>query len=300
MSVLSHLLDPELVERLAGVALSARSVVRGSVAGTHRSPVRGASIEFRQHRAYTPGDELRRLDWRVLGRTDRTYVREYDEETNLRAMLLLDVSGSMGYGRPHGKLEFAKRLCAALAYVMLARTESVGLAGFEGRLTGYLRPHAGSTQVATLLWALERLEPGGGSDVDASAAQLVERLDRRALVVLVSDLLCPVEQFARALARLGHERHEVVVVRVLHRDEIEFPFRHWGRFTGLEREPPVLLESSAVRWQYLRAFAEHARGLDEIARKAAAPLLTARSDDDLFNVVLSVVRRRPLVAAERS
>lgn len=295
MPLLSQLLDPELIERLDGLALSARSVVRGSVAGSYRSPVRGASVEFRQHRAYAPGDELRRLDWRILGRTDRTYVREYDEETNLRALLLLDVSGSMGYGRRHHKLEFARRFCAALAYLALAGGESVGLASFAERLTGYLPPHSGSTQLAVLLDALERLHPTGTSNLDASAAQLVERLDRRALVVVVGDLLCPLGQFARAMARLGHERHEVVVVRVLHRDEIEFPFRQWARFAGLERETPVLLEASAVRGHYLRSFAAHARGLHEVARGRSASLLTARSDGDLFDLVSSVVRRRTVV-----
>jgi uncharacterized protein (DUF58 family) len=299
MSTISRLLDPELVERLRGLALSARRVVRGSVAGLHRSPVRGASVEFRQHRAYSPGDELRRLDWRVLGRTDRTFVREYDEETNLRSVMLLDVSGSMAYGRRAGKMDFARRLVAAIGYLMLSRTESVGLATFSDRLRGYLRPHSGTTQLATLLEALERIEPAGASDPETSAAQLADRLDRRALVILFSDLLCPTERFARTLARLRHERHELIVVRVLHRDEIEFPFRQWTRFAGMEGEPPALLEPSATRAYYRQAFSEHETRLIEIARQADVALLPAVSDDDLFDVVLSVVRRRPATLMER-
>lgn len=300
MPVISRLLDPELVERLRGLALSARRVVRGSVAGSHRSPVRGASIEFRQHRAYVPGDELRRLDWRVLGRTDRTFVREYDEETNLRAMLLLDVSGSMGYGRRANKLDFARRLSAAIAYLMLSRTESVGLATFSDRLRGFLRPHSGTTQLAIFLEALERLESAGASDPEMAAAQLAERLDRRALVILISDLLCRAEKFSRALARLRHERHELIVLRVLHRDEIEFPFRSWTRFAGMENESAALVEPAIARAAYLRAFSEHASRLDHLARQADVPLLSAVTDDDLFDVVLALVRRRPTGPTERS
>src|SRR5688500_19427934 len=126
MSFVSRYLEPNLIERRNHLQLSARSVVEGSIVGAHRSPVKGASVEFRQHRFYTPGDEPRRLDWRVLGRTDRPYVKEYDEETNLRAAFPLDTSGSMAYGKPEPKFEYGCRLVAALSYLMLGQTESVG------------------------------------------------------------------------------------------------------------------------------------------------------------------------------
>src|ERR1700722_9667233 len=132
MSLVTRFLEPQLVERLNHLQLSARRVVEGSISGQHRSPVKGASVEFRQHRFYTPGDEPRRLDWRVLGRTDRPYIKEYDEETNLRCVLLLDCSGSMAYGRPDKtKFDYAARLAASLAYLMLGQTESVGLGLFR-------------------------------------------------------------------------------------------------------------------------------------------------------------------------
>src|SRR5688500_10341699 len=144
MSFVSRYLEPNLVERLNHLSLSARSVVEGSTAGLHRSPLKGASIEFRQHRAYVPGDEPRRLDWRVLGRTDRPYVKEYDEETNLRCALMLDCSGSMAYsGKSGTKFDYAAKLVASLAYLMLGQTESVGLALFRGRVEQWLSPHAG-------------------------------------------------------------------------------------------------------------------------------------------------------------
>src|SRR5580658_6559288 len=137
MSSVGRYLDPALVERLSAFQLSARNVVEGATTGQHRSPVKGASVEFRQHRFYTPGDEPRRLDWRVLGRTDRPYIKEYDEETNLRCVLLLDCSGSMAYGAPP-KFDYAARLVASLAYLMLANTEHVGLALFSEGLRRWI------------------------------------------------------------------------------------------------------------------------------------------------------------------
>src|SRR3954471_6925073 len=162
MSFVTRYLEPALVERLNHLQVSARSVVEGATTGAHRSPLKGASVEFRQHRFYTPGDEPRRLDWRVLGRTDRPYIKEYDEETNLRCLLLLDESGSMAYGgarggssaagpgssggagvEPGSKFEYAAKFVASLAYLMLGQTESVGLALFGGRVQQWLVPRSG-------------------------------------------------------------------------------------------------------------------------------------------------------------
>src|SRR5687767_2169699 len=152
MSFVTRYLEPALVERLNHLQVSARSVVEGAITGAHRSPLKGASVEFRQHRFYTPGDEPRRLDWRVLGRTDRPYIKEYDEETNLRCALVLDESGSMSYGSSGGQLagskfDYAARIVAALSYLMLGQTEAVGLAQFGDRLRQWLAPRAGTAQL---------------------------------------------------------------------------------------------------------------------------------------------------------
>ncbi len=170
MSFVSRYLEPALVERLNQLQLSARSVVEGSISGLHRSPVKGASIEFRQHRFYTAGDEPRRLDWRVLARTDRPYIKEYDEETNLRSLLLLDTSGSMSYGRKSGrKFDYAAKLVAALSYLMLGQSESVGMALCGAKLDHWLAPRG---QRAT--FPRDRCAgtcfAGGGSSADAGAA----------------------------------------------------------------------------------------------------------------------------------
>src|SRR4051794_11822883 len=174
MSFVTRYLEPALVERLNHLQVPARSVVEGATTGAHRSPLKGASVEFRQHRFYTPGDEPRRLDWRVLGRTDRPYIKEYDEETNLRCLLMLDESGSMAYGgadadrsdksapasagsaEPGSKFDYAAKLAASLAYLMLGQTESVGLALFGPRVQQWLVPRSGTAQLSRLIDLLER------------------------------------------------------------------------------------------------------------------------------------------------
>src|SRR5687768_9929032 len=182
MSFVSRYLEPNLIERLNHLQLSARSVVEGSIVGAHRSPVKGASVEFRQHRFYTPGDEPRRLDWRVLGRTDRPYIKEYDEETNLRAVLLLDGSGSMGYaGASESKFDYASKLVAALAYLMLGQTESVGLGLVGPRLEQWIAPRAGSAQLSRVIDVLERATPRGESNVARAMQETADRLGRRSL-----------------------------------------------------------------------------------------------------------------------
>src|SRR5688500_17882359 len=189
MSFVSRYLEPNLIERLNHLQLSARSVVEGSIVGAHRSPVKGASVEFRQHRFYTPGDEPRQLDWRVLGRTDRPYIKEYDEETNLKAVLLLDASGSMAYGGAMAgpKFEYACRLAAALSYLMLGQTETVGLGLIGPRLDQWLAPRAGSAQLSRLIDVLERATPAGESSVSRSLEDAADRLGRRSLVFVLSD-----------------------------------------------------------------------------------------------------------------
>src|SRR3954471_8432251 len=214
MSFVTRYLDPALVEQLNHLQVSARSVVEGSITGAHRSPLKGASVEFRQHRFYVPGDEPRRLDWRVLGRTDRPYIKEYDEETNLRCAILLDRSGSMAYAGRGGsgatgaagapgaagatgatsaagasgtvrasKFDYASRLAAALGYLMLAHSESVGLGVFGTKLETWLAPHAGSGQLARAIDVLERTAALGESDPGRGMREVADRLERRGLVV---------------------------------------------------------------------------------------------------------------------
>ena len=303
MSLVSRYLDPPLVERLNALQLSARRVVEGQTIGQHRSPVRGASVEFRQHRAYVPGDEPRRLDWRVFGRTDRPFVRQYDEETNLRCAVVLDRSGSMAYAgqrpRAERKFDYAAKLVASLAYLMLGQTESVGLATFEKRIDAWLPPHGGTGQLARVIDVLERTSPAGASDVSAAMHESAERLERRSLVIVVSDFFAPVPSVKRALARVRHGRHEVIALRVLDPDEIEFPFRNWVRLRGLEGEGSRLCEPALVRQRYLASFARHAQALHEAHRAHAAEFHLFRTDRPLDDALVTFLRRRAGLDAPR-
>ena len=310
MSFVTRYLEPALVERLNHLQVSARSVVEGSITGAHRSPLKGASVEFRQHRFYAPGDEPRRLDWRVLGRTDRPYIKEYDEETNLRCALVLDESGSMAYGGkadgstaagPGGgaggagagsKFDYGAKLVAALAYLMLGQTESVGLALVGERLRQWLAPRAGTPQLSRVIDLLERAAPAGPSDHGRAIHDVADRLGRRSLAIVVSDFFTPLPRLREGLARLRHDRHETILLQVLHPDEVEFPFRRWSRFRGLEGERARLLEPAVARKTYLDNFRRHRRELGETGRAAGAEFYSFTTDKPLIDSITTFLRRR--------
>ena len=293
MSFVTRYLEPALVEQLNHLQISARSVVEGSITGQHRSPVKGASVEFRQHRFYCPGDEPRRLDWRVLARTDRPYIKEYDEETNLRCVLMLDCSGSMGYGEKSGsKLEYGAKLVAALAYLMLGQTESVGMALCGAKVDQWLAPRPGTAQLSRVIDVLERAAPKGEAQLARGMQQVADRLGKRSLVIAITDAFAPVAKIRQGLARLRHDRHETIVLQVLDADEVEFPFRTWSRFRGLEGERSNLCEPALVRKVYLENFRRHKEELHETCRALGVEFYSFVTDKPLIESVTFFLRRR--------
>jgi len=293
MSYVSRFLEPTLVERLNHLQLSARRVVEGSTIGQHKSPVKGASVEFRQHRFYVPGDEPKRLDWRVLGRTDRPYIKEYDEETNLRCVLMLDGSGSMAYGGRAGtKFDYAAKLIASLAYLMLGQTESVGMGVFKKRVENWLGPHSGQAQLSRVIDVLERSAAAGQSSLKTAVHEVANRLDRRALVIIVSDLFYPITEVRECLARLRHDRHEAILLRVNDADELEFPFRRWSRFRGLEGERAMVVEPAMVRQAYLDRFRAHQQELEDGVRALGGEFHTLTTDKPLIDSLTYFIHRR--------
>jgi uncharacterized protein (DUF58 family) len=294
VSVVNRYLEPTLVEHLNQMQLSARSVVQGASIGLHRSRLKGGSVDFKSHRFYVAGDEVRRLDWRVLGRTDRPYIKEYDEETNLRCVLLLDRSGSMSYGsRQFGtKAAYAAKLVAALAYLMLGQTESVGLAVCGSGLEQWLPPHAGSTQLSRILEALERAgEPGGAGGLADGVHGVADRMERRGLIVAISDFFAPIEQLRSGLAHLRHGRHEVIAIQVVDKDEEEFPFRNWVRFRGVEGEPPLLCEPALARRTYQENFRRHRRALRDACLALCTEFHALTTDKPILDTLRQVLRR---------
>ena len=296
MSFVTRYLEPALVERLNHLQLSARSVVEGTISGQHRSPVKGASVEFRQHRFYSPGDEPRHLDWRVLARTDRPYIKEYDEETNLRCVLMLDCSGSMAYhGGGESKFEYASRVVASLAYLMLGQTESVGLALCGTRIDQWLAPRPGTSQLAHIIDVLERAAPGGQARLANCMQQAADRLGKRSLVIVLSDGFSPIAPLRQGLARLRHDRHETIVLQVLDRDETDFPFHNWTRFRGLEGERPNLCEPALVRKLYLKKFSSHQEDLRDTCRALGVEFHSFLTASPLIDSITLFLQRRAQV-----
>jgi uncharacterized protein (DUF58 family) len=294
VSELGRFLSAEELRRLGGLQVLAREVVEGFCAGLHQSPHRGFSVEFRQHRAYVAGDEIRSIDWRVFGRTDRFYVREYEEETNLRAQLLVDVSGSMGYG-PAGKAkwQYAVQLAACLAHLMIRQQDSVGLVTFDSGIRRVLPPRARPSHLQAILTELEGAKTGGESDLGSVFRAVLPKLQRRGLLVLISDCFGEVQPLLRALAQLRHGHQEVLVFQVLDRDELEFPFREWTQFECLERPGTArLLDPAQVRGVYLERLEAFRTELRRGCRRHRVDLVEMTTESPLTEALAVYFKRR--------
>lgn len=248
------LIDPKALVKLGRLELIARQVVEGFISGKHRSPFKGFSVEFAEHREYTPGDDPRDLDWRVYGRTDRYYIKQYEEETNLRAYLLLDGSGSMKYaGDSVSKFRYAQFVAATLGHLMLHQQDAVGLVTFDSEPRGYIPPRSRPSHLRVLLEEMEKTEPGGETSLATVLHHVAERIRRRGLVILISDCFDDVDALVSGLHHFRHRKHEVIVFHVMAREELTFPFRSWSQFRCLEdRSSRLMLDPASVRDEYLQ------------------------------------------------
>ena len=247
-------LDPAIMSRLGTMELKARTVVEGFLSGLHRSPYKGFSVEFAEYRQYLPGDDLSTLDWKVYARTDRHYVKKYEEETNLECHLLLDQSASMAYRgtAPMSKLEYGSVLAGSLAFLMHRQRDATGLIAFDEQIRFRLPAASRPGHLHALLLALERLKAGQRSDVARPLHQLAEALLKRSLVVLISDLLDDPEPVIKGLKHLRFRGTDVVVFQVLDPDELTFPFRGASKFKDLETAQEVVADPAKARTAYLR------------------------------------------------
>jgi len=250
-------LDPAVVARLGTLELRARTIVEGFLSGLHRSPFKGFSVEFAEYRQYMPGDDLSTIDWKVYARSDRHYVKKFEEETNLDCHLMLDVSASMGYGsRGITKHEYASCLAASLAYLMNRQRDACGLTAFDDKIVSMLPASARAGHLRSLLVTMSRLELGRRTDVSKPLHQLADSLSKRGMVVLISDLLDDPERVIRGLKHFQFRGTDVIVFQVLDPDEIEFPFDRPTRFEDLETEEEVMAVPSVVRSHYLKAIGD--------------------------------------------
>jgi uncharacterized protein (DUF58 family) len=261
-------LDPTALARFGRLELLARLAVEGVMSGLHKSPFKGFSVEFAEHRQYGPGDEIRHIDWRAYGKSDRYYVKEYEEETNLKAYLVVDSSGSMAYaGRTVSKFEHARRLAASLAYLMITQRDAVGLVTFDDTFRAMIAPRSAPGHFSVLCQALEKTVPGGETPLAGILHQLAERIRRRGLVVIISDGFDDLAALANSLRHLRHRRHEVLFLHTLAPEEEEFPFRRPARFRSLEAADWSLrVDPAALRAAYLERFRAFCEGLKERTR----------------------------------
>jgi len=272
----------QVLDRLGQVFITARQAVESVLAGQHRSLRRGLSVEFAGHRPYQPGDDLRRLDWLVYARSDRYDVRVYEEETRLRTTLVLDASGSMAYGSGAStKLEFAKLLVAALGFLMVRQSDAVGLAVIDATVRSHLPPAGTMGHVITLIDHLETVEAGNETALGPVLESLAPALNRRGLVILVTDAFDDITSLSRALRLLRYRKQEVRVLEIIDAGEETFPFHGTLEVLGLEHERPVRLDGDRVRGYYQQALSAHRHQLSEACHGLGVQLETIRTDEDL-------------------
>lgn len=248
-------LNPDVVARLGSMELRARLVVEGFITGLHRSPFHGFSAEFSEHRQYRPGDELKHIDWKIYGRSDRFYVKQYEDETNLRCLVALDCSGSMAYASPGHltKMAYGSYLAASLSYLILQQRDAAGLALYNTEVVRYLPPRSKRSYVRELIRELEEITPHGATGTANALHSLAERFKRRGLVVLISDLFDEPSNILQALRHFRHHRHEVLVLHIVDPRELDFDFSTSAIFKDMETGQELPTHPLHLRRSYREA-----------------------------------------------
>ncbi|MFH1313254.1 MAG: DUF58 domain-containing protein [Candidatus Eisenbacteria bacterium] len=286
-------LDPAVISRLKGIDIKARLVVEGFVSGLHRGPYKGFSVEFAEHRQYMPGDSIRYIDWKVYGKTDRFYIKEYEEETNLRAYIIMDGSGSMGYSSSGiTKLEYGCYLGASLAYLMLKQQDSVGLLTFDTKLRTYIPPRAVRKHLHVLLKEFANLEAREETDLGKSLHELAQRIKRRGLVILISDLLDDEERVIRGLKLFRHMKHEVIVFHVLDPYEVAFPFEQEVILRDMETGDEVPAVPWEIRQEYKDRVASWIDRYRSILRQSGIDYVPVKTSTTFDVALFSYLEKR--------
>lgn len=251
----STYLRPDVVSRLSTMEMRARLVVEGFITGLHKSPYHGFSVEFAEHRQYMPGDEIRRIDWKVLGRTDRYYIKQFEEETNLKSYLVLDTSRSMEFSSSGGvtKLQYASYLAAALAYLMMRQQDAVGLLTYDEELQKYMPPHSTKVYLQSILLELERLQAAHSTGTGRALNMAAERLHRRGLVMIFSDLFDNPDEVLSSLKHFRYNQHEVILFHILDPRERSFDFGRDAIFRDMESSEEMMTQPHQIQRAYREA-----------------------------------------------
>jgi uncharacterized protein (DUF58 family) len=280
-------LDPGVLSRLAGFPLLARRPMQGSVSGRHPSPHRGSSVEFAEYRKYVAGDDLRRLDWRAYGRSDRFFVKEFEADTNLRCCLVVDTSGSMGFGsRGVSKLEYARRLAAALGHLALQQGDAVGLSCVAGGIVRNVPPRRNPSHLMAVFDVLEETEPRGQTQLVPVLHELAETTAQRALVVIISDLFVEPDELRSCFEHLRFRRHDTAIFHLLDAKELGFDFRRPMRFLDMEGGPSIFAEPNEIAERYQQALARYLEQLHQVVLESAIDYHRVTIDEDYEQVLI--------------
>ena len=288
-------LEPEMVARLSNMSLRARLVVEGYIIGQHKSPFHGFSVEFAEHRAYGPGDEIRHIDWKLYGKTDRFFVKQYEEETNLRSYILLDTSRSMEYkSNKISKLDYGNYLSAALAYLMINQQDGVGLTLFDNQIQTFIPPRSKPGHVNTILTHLDKTGSGKDTDVGIVLHEMAERIKKRGLIILISDLFDETENIINGLKHFRHNKQEIIVFHVMDRKELNFDFSNRTKFKDMETDEQITTEPWKIRKIYQQAIQSYQDELRLRCREQKidyVPLFTDQNLDLALNEYLKKRQR---------
>lgn len=293
--------NPTELARFGKLELVARQLVEGLMMGRHRSPFKGSSVEFVEHRQYYPGDEIRHIDWRAFGKTGHYYIKEFENETSLRAHLLLDASGSMSYEGKHlRKFDYARMLAGALTWLMLGQRDAVGLVTFDSAVREQLKPSSNRDMYMRIMHVLEHSEPGEDTSLADVIESVLPSVRRRSLIVLISDCFDEPEKLESTLQRLRHARHEVIVFRIAAPEEVDFPFDRPTQFRNLENiDHRLLIDPARLRKEYLRQYSEFSESLDKTCGTLGIDYRVIRTSDPLQTVLGEWLAERMAIQASR-
>jgi len=307
MSESATYLKPEVLARIVPLGLRAQRVVEGTMAGLHRSPLHGLSVEFADYRDYTPGDDLKRLDWRAYARSNRFYIKRYEEETNFRATLLVDASASMRYGRSAQrgeggmtKFDYAATLAASLAVLCLKQRDAVGLALFDEVERTWLRPSAVHSQLTKILDTLQSAKPDRTTDLGFILNKVAAQINARGVIILISDLLCDLDALYEGLGRLQFNGHDIMIFHVLDSEEIELPFNDSVLFRDIEGNEELFAEPWSFRQAYQRAMREFIAEAGNRCRTAGIDYTQLTTSDDLGQGLSQYLHQRQHITGRRA
>lgn len=291
-STTRELIDPATLMRIRSLELRAKIVVEGFQNGLNRSPQHGFSVEFTEYRQYSPGDDPRYLDWKLFARSDRYFIKLFEDETNLRCHLLVDLSSSMEYGSPFAKSEYARTLAATLAFFLSGQRDATGLMTFDEEVREFVPARFRPGHLRRLLVGLERTAGGRSTSLQRPLAECAERIHKRGMIVLISDLLAPLDQFAPGLMHLRTRGHEVLVFQILDPTELDFEFESPAMFEDVESGRELYIDPESQRAAYLERLNAHLEQIDETCRRLGIPLRRVRTTDPLEHVLGEFLRQR--------